>query len=111
MAYDEGLADRLRQVTDGMEHVEEKRMFGGLALMNDGHMFVGIVDERLMARIGADEVGRVLEEPHVGPMDFTGKPMKDYVFVSPEGTADDEDLRRWVDLATTFVATLPPKHG
>ena len=110
MAYDEGLAERLRQAVDGWSGVAEKRMFGGLALMREGHMFVGIVDERLMARIGAADVERVLDEPHVGPMDFTGKPMKDYVFVLPEGTASDEDLRRWVELAEAFVATLPPKN-
>lgn len=111
MAYDEGLAERLQQLLRGLSGLTEKRMFGGLALMKEGHMFVGIVDERLMARIGADEVERALQDPHVGPMDFTGKPAKDYVFVQPEGVASDDDLRRWVELATAFVATLPPKDA
>jgi TfoX/Sxy family transcriptional regulator of competence genes len=111
MAYDEGLAERLRQVTEGMPDVTEKRMFGGLAMMREGHMFVGIVDERLMARIGADAAETALVEPHVAPMDFTGRPMKDYVFVHPDGTASDADLHRWVDSAAAFVASLPPKRS
>ena len=109
MAYDEGLAERLRQATNGMPGVTEKQMFGGLAMMKDGHMFVGIVDERLMVRIGRDEAESALTEPHVVPMDFSGRPMKDYVFVQPEGAASDEELRRWVGLAEAFVDALPPK--
>ena len=111
MAYDEGLAERLRQATQGVQGVTEKKMFGGLAMMKDGHMFVGIVDERLMARIGADEVTRALEERHVAPMDFNGRPLKDYVFVQAEGTTSDQALRRWVEKASAFVATLPPKDA
>lgn len=111
MAYDEGLAERLRQVVQDDTDVAEKRMFGGLAIMWNGHMLVGILGERLMARIGADAAQEALQEPHVGPMDFTGRPMKDYVFVHPEGTASDEDLRRWVNLARAFVGTLPAKNA
>ena len=111
MAYDEGLAERLRQATHGMPGVTEKHMFGGLAMMKDGHMFVGIVDERLMARIGADEVEAALEEPHVAPMDFNGRPMKAYVFVHSEGTSSDKELQHWVEKAAAFVATLPPKDA
>lgn len=109
MAYDEGLAERLRQAVNDISGITEKRMFGGLAIMWNGHMLVGVLGERLMARIGADAANRQMQEPHVGPMDFTGRPMKDYVFVQPEGTASDEDLQRWIELAVRFVETLPPK--
>lgn len=111
MAFDEGLAERLRQMVEGMPGITEKRMFGGWALMRHGHMFVGIVDERLMARIGPDAAARALERPAVAAMDFTGKPMKGYVFVHPNGTEADEDLRHWVDLALGFVDALPPKNA
>lgn len=109
MAYDEGLAERLREVFRGRRGVSEKRMFGGVAFMVRGYMAVGIVGDALMARVGPDEYDRVLRMRHVRPMDFTGKPMKGYVYVAPAGFDSQAELEAWVDLCVKFVGTLPPR--
>jgi TfoX/Sxy family transcriptional regulator of competence genes len=109
MAYDAGLAGRLRGVMPDGVHVVEKRMFGGLAFMLDGHMACGVIGGDLMVRIGPERAELALGQPHVRPMDFTGKPLKGYVYVAPGGLATDDALRGWVTQAAEFVASLPPK--
>jgi TfoX/Sxy family transcriptional regulator of competence genes len=81
-------------------------MFGGVAFLRDGKMFVGIVKHDLMVRVGPDHYEKSLRQPHVRPMDFTGKPMAGYVYVSPDGVSEDDDLAKWVRLGAQFVATL-----
>lgn len=109
MAYDEGLAERIREALGATRSIGERRMFGGLAFMWNGHMFVGILGETLMARVGPEHYERALAQPHVRRMDFTGRPMKGYVFVDPPGFARDADLAEWVRRCLDFVKTLPPK--
>lgn len=108
MAYDERLADRVRGVLLTDAGLTERRMFGGLAFMLDGHMCCGIVGDELMLRLGVDGADAALQRPHVRPMDFTGKPMTGMVYVAPEGLGGAA-LRRWVERARSFVHTLPPK--
>ncbi len=110
MAYDEGLAERLRDLLHPSTQITERKMFGGLAFMSCGHMFVGILGETLMARVGPDDYEAVLNRPHVRKMDFTGKPMRGYVFVDPPGFEDDATLNTWVASCRRFVASLPPKQ-
>ena len=83
MAYDEDLASRIRAVLPPAEAVTERQMFGGLAFMLGGHMFCGVVRDTLMVRLGPEGADRALNQPHVRPMDFTGRPMKGMVFASP----------------------------
>jgi TfoX/Sxy family transcriptional regulator of competence genes len=109
MAYDEGLAERIRTVLEDQRGVTEKKMFGGIAFLLEGNMFVGIVKDELMVRVGPQRYQDSLNEPHVRPMDFTGKPMAGYVFVGPDGMSEDDDLARWVRLGAKFAATLPDK--
>ena len=109
MAYDEGLAERLRELFPEHSGIAEKKMFGGLCFLSRGYMFVGIVGEALMARVGPDAYGKALTRPHARMMDFTGKPMKGYVFVDPPGFEEDCDLKRWVKEGLGFVGTLPEK--
>lgn len=109
MAYDERLAERIRRVLPGDVSVRERKMFGGLAFMLDGHMACGVMGPDLMLRIGTGPSERALAEAHVRRMDFTGKPLKGFVYVAPEGVASEETLRRWVEQAAAFAATLPPK--
>jgi TfoX/Sxy family transcriptional regulator of competence genes len=111
MAYDPGLAQRIREMLEGRDGIAERQMFGGIAFMSHGHMFVGVAGHALMARIGSDRYDAALAQPHVRPMDFTGKPMKGYVFVDPPGLAADADLQRWIDACAAFVAGLPPKDS
>jgi len=110
MAYDEDLANRIREVLPAGEPVTEVRMFGGLAFMLGGHMCCGVVKDTLMVRLGAEGAARALAEPHVRPMDFTGRPSKGMIYVDPAGLADP-DLRRWVDAAAGYARALPPKRG
>jgi hypothetical protein len=109
MAYDEGLAERIRGVLDGRPGVSEKRMFGGIAFLVQGHMSVGIVQDKLMVRVGPESYDRLLRERHVRRMDFTGRPMKGFVYVVPQGYETDADLQRWVDLGVSYVTSLPAK--
>lgn len=109
MSYDEGLAERLREALQSRRGISEKKMFGGLAFMSRGYMLVGITGDILMARIGPEYYQQALSRPHVRVMDFTGKPMKGYVFVDPPGFESDSDLSDWVQRCHRFVQSLPPK--
>jgi len=109
MAYDEGLAERIRTIVLDRSNVVEKKMFGGLAFMLNDYMFCGVSQNSLMARVGSDNHSASLARPHVREMDFTGRPMKGYVYVDPEGIESDQELQYWVDLCAEFVRTLPPK--
>ena len=109
MSYDEGLAERLREALQSQRGISEKKMFGGLAFMSRGYMFIGITGDVLMARIGPDHYEQALSRPHVRVMDFTGKPMKGYVFVDPPGFESDSDLSDWVQRCHSFARSLPTK--
>ena len=109
MAFDEGLAERLRELTANRQDVQEKRMFGGLCFMVRNHMCIGIVDDTLMVRVGPDQYAHCLTLPHAREMDFTGRAMKGLVYVAPEGIENDDDLAAWIQRAIDFVTTLPPK--
>jgi TfoX/Sxy family transcriptional regulator of competence genes len=108
MAYDEGLADRVRALLPAAEPVTERQMFGGLAFMLRGHMFCGIVKDALMVRLGPEAAERALNQPQVRPMDFTGRPMKGMVFVDPAGLHGPQ-LRQWVAAAAEYARGLPPR--
>src|SRR5215831_2021990 len=109
MSYDDGLADRIRDAVSSESGIGEKEMFGGIAFMHAGRMFVGIVKDELMVRVGPDRHDESLREPHVRPMDFTGRPMKGYIFVGPAGYESDAALEKWVQRGLEFVQTLPAK--
>ncbi|NNF06855.1 MAG: TfoX/Sxy family protein [Candidatus Eisenbacteria bacterium] len=109
MAYDEGLAERLRETLSNRADVVEKKMFGGLAFMVSGHMCVGVSGDVLMARVGPDQYKLGLKKEHARKMDFTGKPLKGFLYVDPPGIEEDDDLAAWVALCESFIATLPPK--
>ena len=110
MAFDDGLAYRLNEIYSAIPGVVDKKMFGGLAFMVNGHMSCGIVNDTLMARVGPDSYEKALGRPYARPMDFTGKPMKGLVYVAPEGFESDEELMSWVQLSLDFVMSLPPKE-
>jgi len=107
MAYDEGLAERVRTFLSEETGVSEKRMFGGLAFLVRGHMGVGIVKDQLMVRVGPHAYDELVRQPHARPMDFTGRPMKGLVFVAAEGLDSDADLGRWVERGVLFARSLP----
>jgi len=109
MAYDQQLADRIRRAVATDSATTERKMFGGIAFLRNGLMFVGVSGSSLMARVGKENYADSLARPHVREMDFTGKPMKGYVYVDAPGLRTDSELRFWLDRSASFVATLPPK--
>jgi TfoX/Sxy family transcriptional regulator of competence genes len=109
MAYDEHLAARAREILTRRLEVEERKMFGGLAFLVRGSMCCGISGDRLMARIGRGAYEEALSEEHVQPMDFTGRPLKGFVYVESAGVESDDALQSWIDRCLSFVLTLPPK--
>jgi TfoX/Sxy family transcriptional regulator of competence genes len=109
MVYDPTLADRLLAAVDYLPDITTRSMFGGFAIMWRGNMMVSVMGDDLMARIGPVGIDEALAEPGVRAMDFTGRPMRGMVYVSPEVVRDDVDLERWVERARTFVESLPAK--
>ena len=109
MAYDPQLAARIRRIVAGHSGVTEKAMFGGLAFMIDGKMFCGVLGDELLARVGPDAHDAALARPHVRIMDFTGRPMRGYVFVGPRALQVDTELTQWVEQAQRHAAALPQK--
>lgn len=109
MAYDEKVAERLGKFFAEHRGVEEKKMFGGIAYMYRNHMCVGVINDMLMVRIGPEQYEKALSEKHVRPMDFTGRPMKGYIYVETAGFKTEKSLKKWVDLGIKFVKTLPAK--
>lgn len=109
MAYDEKLAARVRKTLARHKAVAEIKMFGGLCITLRGNMCCGILKSDLMVRVDPSRYKEVLALPHSRPMNFTGKPMKGFVFVGPAGTKTDVMLRRWIKRSMDFVSTLPFK--
>jgi hypothetical protein len=109
VAFDEELARRVRLALSGQDGIVEKKMFGGLAFMLHGNMSVGVDKDRLMVRVGPDRYEEALTRPHARPMDFTGRPMKGFVYVPPEGLQTDTALQEWVQMGVDFALTLPRK--
>ncbi|MGX1930542.1 TfoX/Sxy family protein [Flagellimonas sp. 2504JD4-2] len=99
MAYNEELAKRIRHATALFpEDFAEKKMFGGVAFLYQGKMTVGPVKNDLMVRVIGSKMENILQQEHVRPMDFTGKPMKEFIFVSPDGFKTEEQLQKWIEL-------------
>ncbi len=96
MAYDEGLAERIREHFEGDPRVSEKKMFGGVAFLVNGNMAAGIIRDELMVRVGPDAHELAAALPHARPMDFTGRPMRGFVQVAPAGFEEDADLAAWL---------------
>src|SRR2546430_17538771 len=108
MAFDDVLAERLRDRLRDAVGVHEKKMFGGLAFLTDGNMTVGVHGDDLIARIDPDTTDAALAEPGVRPFDITGRPMRGWILVAGEAL-DDAVLDRWIERARGYVATLPLK--
>ena len=109
MAFDEKAAQRIRDVIRNKAEVTEKQMFGGIAFLWNGNMFCGVNDDELMLRLGEEVATDSLSEPHVRQMDFTGRPLKSYVYVAAAGFKTKSQLKRWVDQTIRFAKTLPRK--
>lgn len=110
MPYDEALARRIRALLQDQPDISERKMFGGIAFMAGENMCVGVTGADVMARVGAEKHDEALTRPGVRQMDFTGRPMKGFVFVSGAGISE-EALEGWVAGCLAFVRALPPKKA
>ena len=109
MAFDEGLAERVRDLIADQHAMSERKMFGGLYFMKSGNMCFGIVGNELMVRVGPDAYGAAMALPNAREMDFTGRSMRGMVYVGESGVSEDDDLSEWLNRGLTYAESLPPK--
>jgi TfoX/Sxy family transcriptional regulator of competence genes len=115
VAYDVHLADRIRSILQSAGEFSEKKMFGGLAFMVNGHMCCGVLKTDLVLRLTAEEAAASFRQPHTRPntrpMGFTGKTMKSMIYVSATGTDSDKALAAWVESAVRLAWSVPEKRS
>lgn len=112
MAYDEDLADRVRDLLVAEPDLTERKMFGSLAFLLAGHLTIAVSGiGGVMARVGADVAERSIDRDEAEPVAMRGRPMTGYVRVAPDLLRTEEQLAGWVDPAVTYVRALPPKGG
>ncbi|MGW0846259.1 TfoX/Sxy family protein [Streptomyces sp. NPDC002787] len=109
MAYDQGLAERIRQRLGADQEVTERRMFGGIAFLHRGNMAVGVSGDDLMVRVGPDNTDAALARPGTRVFDMTGRPMRGWILVDGTALTEDDVLDKWIDKGRTFASSLPPK--
>lgn len=109
MAYDEGLAQRVRELISEQPGYEEKKMFGGIGFLLRGNMACGVIREDLIIRVGADAYTDSLLKPHVELFDITGRAMTGWVIVKEPGYREDQTLENWVQQGVAYALTLPAK--
>ena len=107
MPYSKSLADRVRWVLRSNRNIEEKKMFGGVGFLMNGNMLVGVWESSLIVRLGPEQATEALKQSHVKEFDVTGRPMKGWVMVEPDGLDSDSELAKWIEKAIQFVETLP----
>lgn len=109
MAAPKDLVGRVRDILSDQK-VTEKRMFGGLTFMVDGHMCCGVGKDGLMVRVGPDAYDNAIGQPGARPLDFTGRPMKGLVWIDPQAVSTKRMLTKWIAKGINFVNTLPRRN-
>jgi TfoX/Sxy family transcriptional regulator of competence genes len=109
MAYDEGLAERIREHLGVHPDITEKRMFGGIAFLHRGNMAVGVNSDDLMVRVGPDNTDAALARPGTRVFDMPGRPMRGWILVAGTALTEDDALAEWIDEGYAFAAGLPGK--
>jgi hypothetical protein len=111
MAYDEGLAQRIREALDELQPpgLVEKKMFGGIAFMTQGNLACGVNKAEMIVRVGPERYPEAVGRPYARPFDMTGRPMKGWVLVATDGFESDEALGEWVRQGVEFALSLPAK--
>ena len=110
MAYDEDLANRIRELIAAEPGLAEKKMFGGLAFLIDGNMSVGVSGQGgLMVRVEPAETAALVAKPHARPFEMRGREMQGWLRIAPEGVRTKRDLERWVRRGVNYARSLPAK--
>lgn len=110
MAYDVALAERIAGLLKGKPRIAQKQMFGGVCFLINGKMCCGVIGNKLVARVGPERYESALTRPHTKPMDFTGRPLRSFVYVLPRGVQSPATLKGWVDLTLRYAKSLPAKR-
>ena len=109
MTFNELTASQIRSALQATPGISERHMFGGIAFMLEGNMCCGVFEDNLVVRVGPDAYDEALSEPHTRPMDFTGRPLRGFIYVAREGFASEASFLRWIHRGMSFVRTLPSK--
>ena len=109
MDYDEDLAGRVRRILSRHKALTEIKMFGGLCWTIRGNMACGVLNDELVLRVDPDKAPAYLREPHARPMDFTGRPMKNFLYVARKACSTPAGLRKWVKRSVNYALSLKPK--
>ena len=109
MPFDQGLAERVRDLVGKSAGLSERKMFGGLCFMVQGNMSFGVVGSELMVRVGPDSYADALALPHRGKWTLRAVRCRGMVFVSEDGISEDEDLEHWLQRGMAFAGSLPAK--
>ncbi len=109
MPYSEILAKRISKLLMHPKGLVEKKMFGGICYMLKNKMMAGIAKNKLMIRCMPDEYEKLLKKPHAGEMDFTGKPLKGFLYIADLGIKTDKQLQYWLDVGIEYALKSPPK--
>ena len=104
MPYDEALAQRIRELAARRRDIAERKMFGGIAFMVSGRLACCVLENRMIVRIGEQATAKYIGMTHVSPMDFSGKAMKAFATIEPEGLRTKTQLSRWFAMAVEFAA-------
>ena len=111
MAYDEKLAERIRTKLKGTSGLTEKKMFGGVGFMVHGNMACGVNKQDMIVRLSDQDSEATLKKAHVRPFDMTGRPLKGWILIEPQGIASEKALQAWIDQSVAFARSLPPKKA
>ncbi len=109
MAYNEALANRMRTYLKAKRGIAEKKMFGGVGFLVNGNMACGVNQRDLIVRLGEEDFEKALKQPGVRVFDMTGRPMKGWIMVKPEGCASEQALQGWIEKGLSYAKTLPAK--
>jgi len=109
MAYNEELAERVRELLAKRKGVTERKMFGGVAFMLNGNMLCGVRNDDLILRLEPEAGDAALKQKHARPFDLSPRPMRGMVMIAEDGCRQSSKLQRWITKAASFVETLPAK--
>ena len=107
MPFDEAVAERVRRLLKGRRGIMERKMFGGLAFMLGKRMFCGVLKDNVVLRINPADHEKALRKPHIRPMDFTGRPMRGFLYLGPARRLSDPIIARWLKQSLIYAKTLP----
>ena len=111
MAYDITLAKRVGALLRRRKNITQKEMFGGVCFLVNGNMCCGVERDKLVVRVGLEPYERLLRQRHVKPMDFTGRPLRGFIYVMPSGLKSRNALASWLEQGFRYAGSLPAKRG